>query len=99
MQVEYHNWSDGKRPTIFMKSVLERMINKDLRCFSTEPNIWYVSEEAASALGETPHYCLFQNEGDCYLALLTVVLLLHLYCDISSLQFAATYPACKLLRK
>lgn len=40
LQVEYHNWNDGKRPIPFMKSVLQRMITKDLRVFSVEPNIW-----------------------------------------------------------
>lgn len=41
LQVEFHNWNDGKRPVTFMKSILQRMITKDLRVFSVEPNTWW----------------------------------------------------------
>eukprot|EP00884_Botryococcus_braunii_P022683 jgi/Botrbrau1/9099/Bobra.0305s0006.1 len=41
LQVEFHNWNDGKRPLPFMKSILQRMISKNLRVFNVEPNTWW----------------------------------------------------------
>jgi hypothetical protein len=41
MQVEYHNFgAAGKAQLGLMLSVMTRMITKDMRVFSVEPNLW-----------------------------------------------------------
>jgi hypothetical protein len=56
MQVEFHNIASvesisramktvggtpGYQPVERMRSVMTRMLDKDLRVFSSEPNVWY----------------------------------------------------------
>eukprot|EP00884_Botryococcus_braunii_P008611 jgi/Botrbrau1/17751/Bobra.0127s0011.2 len=41
LQVEYHYQSNGQQSLTQMRNVLARMITKDMRVFSTEPNTWW----------------------------------------------------------